>query len=151
LFLRKSGTFDKCPYCEGVAGEGDDPDPWLQGYFLASNSTFADPSGRQLGIVHVLKDITERKRDEEKYRTLVSNVQEGVFVSTPAGHFLDFNDAFLRMSGFDSREELLAVEIPTLYVNPTDRERLKKLLNLHGSVADFEFEMRRKDGEVRTV
>src|SRR6266550_2917602 len=82
------------------------------GYFLASNSSFADPSGRVLGTVHVLKDITERKRAEEKYRTLVSNVQEGVFISTPQGRFLDFNDALLRMSGYESRDELMAIDIP---------------------------------------
>src|SRR2546430_4721381 len=100
----------------------------------------------------VLKDITERKRAEEKYRTLVSNVQEGVFISTPQGRFLDFNDALLRMSGYESRDELMAIDIPgAFYKNPADRERLKRLLNEHGAVADFEFEMRRKDGEVRTM
>ncbi len=152
LLLVKNAAYKVCPYCEGVAGEGDNPDPWLSGYFLASNSKFADPSGRQLGTVHVLKDITERKRAEEKYRTLVSNVQEGVFISTPQGRFLDFNDALLRMSGHERREDLLAIDIPTgFYKNAADRERLKRLLHEHGSVADFEFEMRRKDGEVRTM
>jgi len=151
LFPQKNLNYKNCPYCEGLAGEGDDPDPWLPGYFLASNSTFTDPSGKVLGTVHALKDITERKRAEEKYRTLVSNVQEGVFISTPQGRFLDFNDAFLRICGYPTRESLQAVEIPNLYVNPQDRERLKKLLEDHGSVADFEFELRTKDGEVRTV
>ncbi len=151
LPLQNAG-YKICPYCEGVGGEGDEPDPWLPGYFLASNSTFTDPSGLQLGTVHVLKDITERKRAEEKYRTLVSSVQEGVFISTPQGRFLDFNDALLRMTGYENREELLAVDIPTaFYANSSDRERLKKLLQQHGTVADFEFEMRRKDGEIRTM
>jgi PAS domain S-box-containing protein len=148
----QNAAYKICPYCEGVGGEGDDPDPWLSGYFLTSNSTFTDPSGQQLGTVHVLKDITDRKRAEEKYRTLVSSVQEGVFISTPQGRFLDFNDALLRMTGYESREELLALDIPTaFYANSSDRERLKKLLQQHGTVADFEFEMRRKDGEVRTM
>jgi len=148
----QNAGYKSCPYCEGVGGEGDEPDPWLPGYFLASNSTFADPSGLQLGTVHVLKDITDRKRAEEKYRTLVSNVQEGVFISTPQGRFLDFNDALLRMTGYENREELLAVDIPgAFYANIPDRERLKKLLQQHGTVADFEFEMRRKDGEIRTM
>jgi PAS domain S-box-containing protein len=152
LLSAKNSAYQICPYCEGVAGEGDEPDPWLQGYFLSSNSTFADPSGRQLGTVHVLKDITDRKRAEEKYRTLVSSVQEGVFISTPQGRFLDFNDALLRMTGYDAREELMAIDIPSaFYANQSDRERLKKLLEQHGSVADFEFDMRRKDGEVRTM
>jgi len=47
--------------------------------------------------VHALKDISERKRAEEKYRTLVSNVQEGVFISNPQGRFMDFNDALMRI------------------------------------------------------
>jgi len=151
LLARKKANYEKCPYCEGVAGEGDDPDPWLPGYFLASNSTFTDPQGRQLGTVHVLKDITDRKRAEEKYRTLVSNVQEGVFISTPAGRFLDFNNALMQILGYEHREELLGIDLATIYVTPSDRERLKKLLQEHGTVADFEFEIRRKDGEVRTM
>jgi PAS domain S-box-containing protein len=151
LLTRKDVSYEKCPYCEGIAGEGDDPDPWLPGYFLASNSTFTDPHGHQLGTVHVLKDITDRKRAEEKYRTLVSNVQEGVFISTPQGRFLDFNDALMRLMGYGDREELLSVDIATIYVNSADRERLKKLLQEHGTVADFEFEIRRKDGEVRAM
>lgn len=151
ILPRSGSNFKQCPYCEGVAGEGDYVDPWLSGYFLASNSVFSDPSGAPLGTIHVLKDITERKRAEEKYRTLISNVQEGVFISTPQGRFLDFNDAFLRISGYATREELFATDIPLLYVNPRDRDRLKKLLQEHGSVADFEFELRRKDGENRTV
>jgi PAS domain S-box-containing protein len=151
LLPRKGVNFQSCPYCEGAAGEGDDPDPWLPGYFLASNSTFTDPQGRQLGTVHVLKDITDRKRAEEKYRTLVSNVQEGVFISTPQGRFLDFNDALMRILGYENREEMLGIDISTVYVNPGDRERLKKLLHEHSTVADFEFEIRRKDGEVRSM
>jgi two-component system NtrC family sensor kinase len=152
LFAAKNAGYQICPYCEGIAGEGDEPDPWLPGYFLASNSTFTNPDGHKLGTVHVLKDITDRKRAEEKYRTLVASVQEGVFISTPQGRFLDFNDALLRMTGYDSREELMAVDIPSaFYANEYDRERLKKLLQQHGAVADFEFEMRRKDGEIRTM
>ena len=152
LLPTQSAAYKLCPYCEGVGGEGDDPDPWLPGFFLASNSTFTDPAGLQLGTVHVLKDISDRKRAEEKYRTLVSSVQEGVFISTPQGRFLDFNDALLRMTGYETREELMAVDIPSaFYANGSDRERLKKLLQQHGTVADFEFEMRRKDGETRTM
>jgi len=148
----QNAAYKSCPYCEGVSGEGDEPDPWLPGYFLASNSTFTDPTGLQLGTVHVLKDITDRKRAEEKYRTLVSSVQEGVFISTPQGRFLDFNDALLRMTGYENREELLGIDIPTaFYANTSDRERLTKLLQQHGTVADFEFEMLRKDGEIRTM
>jgi PAS domain S-box-containing protein len=152
LFKAREEPFQICPYCEGISGEGDFPDPWLQGYFLASNSRFIDPGGRQLGTIHVLKDITERKKAEEKYRTLVASVQEGVFIATLGGRFLDFNDALMRITGYENRDELLSVDIgQQLYVNATECERLRKLLHEHGSVNDFEFDIRRKDGEIRTV
>lgn len=152
LLSPRRAAYETCPYCEGVAGEGDERDPWLPGYFLASNSNLADSDGKEKGTVHVLKDITDRKRAEEKYRSLVSSVQEGVFITTPNGRFLDFNNALLRMTGYDTREELLSIDINSeLYVDVSDRERLKKLLHEHGSVADFEFEMRRKDGEMRSM
>src|SRR5262249_11978126 len=69
----------------------------------------------------------------------------------PQGRFLDFNDALMRLLGFENREELMAIDIAGIYVNSGDRQRLKKLLQEHGTVADFEFEVRRRDGEVRTM
>jgi len=152
LFSPLANAFTTCPYCEGLSGDADYPDPWLQGYFLASTSTFTDHGGHKLGTIHVLKDITERKKAEEKYRTLVASVQEGVFISTVQGRFLDFNDALMRITGYDNRDELMQVEIgPALFVNAAERERLRKLLSEHGSVNDFEYEIKRKDGELRTV
>jgi two-component system NtrC family sensor kinase len=152
LFSSRDNPYKICPYCEGISGEGDFPDPWLRGYFLASTSTFTDPAGHKLGTIHALKDITERKRAEEKYRTLVASVQEGVFIATVQGRFLDFNDALMRITGYKNREELLQVDIAQgLQVNPLERERLKKLLHEHGAVNDFEYDIRTKDGDVRTV
>jgi two-component system NtrC family sensor kinase len=147
-----SAEWDICPYCEGGGGRGDVPDPTFGGYLLASASEFHGPDGSRLGTVHVLQDITERKRAEEMYRSLFENVQEGVFITTPDGRFIDFNDAFMRMVGYSSREELMAVDIvPTFYVNAADRERLHRLLHEQGTVTDFEFQLRRKDGAILTV
>jgi PAS domain S-box-containing protein len=152
LFSSRDLPFHICPYCEGISGEGDSPDPWLHGYFLASTSTFTDPGGQKLGTIHVLKDITERKKAEEKYRALVASVQEGVFIATIQGRYLDFNDALMRMIGYENRDELMQLDIHNaLYVNPLERERLKRLLHEHGAVNDFEYEIRCKDGEIRTV
>ena len=134
-----------------IAGEGDDPDPWLARIFSGLQFDVLPIRRRQLGTVHVLKDITDRKRAEEKYRTLVSNVQEGVFISTPQGPFPRFQRRFVAHVGLRSPRRIDGIDIGALYVNSADRERLKKLLHEHGAVADFEFEIRRKDGEIRTV
>ena len=37
-------------------------------------------SSAQLQTVHVLKDITDRREAERRYRELFDNIQEGIFV-----------------------------------------------------------------------
>ncbi|HXZ13134.1 MAG TPA: ATP-binding protein [Candidatus Sulfotelmatobacter sp.] len=141
-----------CPYCEGAAGKPEEVDPAFGGHFLVTSSSFHDSEGNRLGTVHVLKDFTERRQAENKFRMLFENVQEGIFISTPDGTFLDFNRAFMEIIGVESREALLKPEVASkLYVNPADRERLKRLLREHGEVNDFEFQFRRPDGEIRTA
>jgi PAS domain S-box-containing protein len=141
-----------CPYCEGAAGKPEQVDPSFGGHFLVTTSKFHDSEGRCLGTIHVLKDFTERRQVESKYRTLFEKVHEGIFISTPEGRFLDFNDTFARMMGYESREELLKIDIPSeLYVDPGERQRLKRLLHEYGEVTDFEFRFRRRDGEIRVA
>ncbi|MGH9496219.1 MAG: PAS domain S-box protein, partial [Candidatus Sulfotelmatobacter sp.] len=151
--LRSSGfAWSRCPYCEGAAGKADEVDPSFGGYFLASDSSLHDSEGDYLGTIHVLKDFTDRRQAENKFRNLFEKVQEGIFISTPDGRFLDFNDAFMRILGFESHDELLQADIPAqLYVNPADRDRRQRLLNEYGEVIDFEFQFRRHDGDIRTA
>ncbi|HMD31920.1 MAG TPA: PAS domain S-box protein [Candidatus Acidoferrales bacterium] len=143
--------WNHCPYCEEVAGHPDKRDPNFGGFLAATAATVEGTDGRP-AVLHLLRDVTARRRAEEKLRDLFENMQEGAFLSTPGGRFLDFNEAFRRMLGFETREELLCADIPgELFANPVDRERLMKLLRDHGSVSGFEFPMRRKDGEIINV
>jgi two-component system NtrC family sensor kinase len=151
VLRRGAAQWLRCPYCEGAAGKGSDVDAGLGGFILASTSQFHDADSRPLGIIHVLQDITERRRAEQRYQNLVENVREGVFMATPGNRFLDFNQAFMRMLGFEDREELIRLDNSSFYVNPGDRDRLMKQLLELGSVSNFEFQIRRKDGEIRTV
>src|SRR5271170_4521469 len=142
----------RCPYCEGAAGKADEIDPSFGGYFLATDSALHDSEGGRRGTIHVLKDFTSRRQAENKFRTLFEKVQEGVFISTPEGRFVDFNDAFMRILGYESHDDLLQADLPSqLYVDPADRERRQRLLQEYGEVVDFEFEFRRRDGEVRSA
>jgi PAS domain S-box-containing protein len=150
LFQHGGVSWTSCPYCEEAAGKPDELDPTFGGYFLVTNSDFHDSAGNRLGTIHVLKDFTERRQAENKFRTLFEKVQEGVFISTPAGRFLDFNAAFMRILGYEDREELMRVDIPSaIYKDPDDRQRLSRLLREFGEVTDFEFRFRRRDRETR--
>jgi PAS domain S-box-containing protein len=142
----------RCPYCEGAAGKSEVIDPSFGGYFLATDSALHDSEGGRRGTIHVLKDFTSRRQAENKFRTLFEKVQEGVFISTPEGRFVDFNDAFMRILGYESHDDLLQADLPAqLYVDPADRERRQRLLQEYGEVVDFEFDFLRRDGEVRTA
>jgi PAS domain S-box-containing protein len=137
-----------CPYCVGVDDAfHEGPDPCFGGYSMVSTSTYTDQSSKQKGTIHVVRDITDRRMAEEKYRLLFEQVQEGVFVATPEGKLLDCNDAFLRMLGYDSREELMALNIDTeLYTSHEQRDAFRREVELQNYVRNFEVTLRRKDG-----
>lgn len=141
-----------CPYCRGQEdGFHEGPDPF-GGFSVASTSTYVDQGTKQKATIHVVRDITERRAAEEKYRSLFEQVQEGVFVTTPDGKLLDCNDAFVRMLGYGSREALLGRNLDTeFYTSPQQRQTFRKELETHNFVRDFEVTLRRKDGSALTA
>jgi len=150
MLPHKAGEWTGCPYCRG----GDEafyegPDPCFGGYVMVSTSTYTEQGSKQNGTIHVVRDVTERRLAEEKYRLLFEQVQEGVFVVTPEGKLLDCNDAFLNMLGYSSREELMALNVDTdLYTSHEQREAFRREVELHNYVRNFEVTLRRKDGSL---
>ena len=137
-----------CPFCRSM-GEGADEfvHPLLDRTHLVSTSRVHGPSSEGLQTIHILKDITDRREAEHRYRELFDNIQEGLFFSTPEGRFIEVNDAMVRMLGYASREELLHIDIPTqLYFSPEERQRLTDALQELGHLRNFEATLRRKDG-----
>src|SRR6266487_3639363 len=136
-----------CPYCNGVEdGFHEGPDPF-GGFSVASTSTYVDQGTKQKGTIHVVRDITERRAAEQKYRSLFEQVQEGVFVASPDGKLLDCNDAFVRILGYSSREELLGKNVDTeFYASTEQRATFRKEVEAHNFVRNFEVNLRRKDG-----
>jgi PAS domain S-box-containing protein len=85
--------------------------------------------------------------DPENLRRFVRSLR-GIW-STPDGRILEGNPAFFEMFGVSSLEEL--GRVPDLLVDPVARERELALLSREGAVRDYELQIRRKDGEIRTV
>ena len=84
------------------------------------------------GIIEgVLIDVTKYKKmenalreSEARYRALFDRVIDGVYRSTPEGRFVDFNPAMMKMLGYESRDEMLAMNITNeLYFSPDERGR----------------------------
>ncbi len=90
-------------------------------------------------------------QDPASLRELVQRLHEGIYVSRPNGEIVDANPAFLRMVGVESLKELRTLKATDLLVEPEMRKREIELIDRDGSVRDFELQIRRRDGQVRTV
>ncbi|MFI5091498.1 MAG: PAS domain S-box protein, partial [Terriglobales bacterium] len=136
-----------CPFCRSGEGLDEYVHPVLERTYLISTSRIHAASSAQLQTVHVLKDITDRREAERRYRELFDNIQEGIYVSTPQGRFVEVNDALVRILGYGSRDEVLQLDIPTqVYFSPERRQELAELLKRGGEMHNHEEVLRRKDG-----
>ena len=144
---RGHGEWDGCPYCRDENSLGEGPDPCFGGYSLVSTSSYSEQGSQQRGTIHVVRDVTDMRAAEEKYRGLFEQMHEGVFVATPDGKLLDCNDAFVRMLGHNSREELMALNLDTeVYASAERRDAFRREVERHNYVRNFEVQLRRKDG-----
>ncbi|MBL7969748.1 MAG: PAS domain S-box protein [Prolixibacteraceae bacterium] len=105
----------------------------------------------QMAYMIIVRDITERKKmdaklieSEKLYRNLVERLPDGVYKSTHEGHFIEANPALVKMLGYNSREELMKINIVSdLYFKPSDRE---VLLNKKKKDQMSIFRLKKKDG-----
>jgi len=145
----KFGEWTGCPYCALGADEEftEGADPCFGGFSVVSTSSYTEQGNPQQGIIHVVRDITDRRSAEEKYRLLFEQVQEGVYVATPAGQIIDCNDAFVHMLGYSTREELLVLNLDSeICVDTHQRDNFRKEIEAHNYVRNFDVTLRRKDG-----
>jgi PAS domain S-box-containing protein len=119
-----------------------------------SSVVIKDTRGKTRTVAQIL-DITERKqaeealrKNEEKYRTLTENVNLGVYRNTvgPKGRFLEANPAIVRMFGYESKKEFLALNVADLYQNTEDRTKFNAKMMIEGFVKDEELQLKKKNG-----
>jgi len=99
---------------------------------ISVNTSPVFTNGEIVGVVSFGRDITEEKlalqalsESEELYRNLVQRIPDGVYKSTSAGRFVDVNPAMIKMLGYESKEDMLNLDIKSqLYFKETDRESL---------------------------
>jgi len=83
---------------------------------------------------------------EKRFRLLFEHNLAGVFRTLPDGRLLECNDAFARMLGYESRDEIIGVNSKSFYFEDGDRERFLAYLREHGSVNNSVVRLRRADG-----
>ena len=107
---------------------------------------------------HALRCAIERQQEynalideKDNYCGIFDHLMEGVFRTTPDGHYLLANVALARIYGYDSPLELMASikDIAhRLYVEPGRREEFVQLMQEHVTLSGFESKIYRKDGTI---
>jgi diguanylate cyclase (GGDEF)-like protein/PAS domain S-box-containing protein len=101
---------------------------------IMQNSIIMDNTGNPIGMLGTVRDITQRKkyeqallRSEEKYRTILKNIEDGYYEVDLAGNYTFYNNSLCKMFGY-SRKELIGVNYRK-YVDPEDTNKVFKEFN----------------------
>ncbi|MBN1365277.1 MAG: PAS domain S-box protein [Syntrophaceae bacterium] len=105
-------------------------------------------------------NITERKimekelrQSEEKYRTILENIQEGYFEVDLAGNFTFFNDPVCQIIGYP-REELMGMN-DRVYTNEETAKKVyqafNKVYKTGKPTKEFDWQIIRRDGAKRYI
>lgn len=129
--------------------------------FIENTLSFIqDKHGKTVAILGEGRDITESKKmteelrqSEEKYRTILENIQEGYFEINLKGNYTFFNDAMCEILGY-SREELMGMN----YHAFMDKETAKKSFRVFNRIYEtgiplkyMDWQIKRKDGSKRHI
>ena len=94
-----------------------------------------DDMGRIVNFVAVKRDITERKRLEEKieeerefYRNIIESSPDGIFIETLDGEIVDLNERAAEMLGY-RKEELISKNVGIIVPQET-RKKLSSVLEI---------------------
>jgi len=79
---------------------------------------------------------------------LIKNSQTGFYISTPDGKLLDCNDSFVKMFGYDSKEDVLSYNTTNFYFDINERNRFLEEIHEKNHVQNFSLKAKSKSGKV---
>ena len=124
------------------------------------NARYIYKEGKLKGATGVIYNINERKQveeklreSEEKYRTIIENMEEGYHEVDLKGNFTFFNDSICKILGYE-REDLLGMN-NSQYADEENTRKVYKIYNrvyrTGEPVKNFEWQIIRKDGVHRDI
>ncbi len=113
---------------------------WRANYVAVEGITYA-----------TARDITESKKIDEKYRSILDTTNDGFYMVDFEGRIIDTNDSYCRMIGY-SRDELLKMGVKDIDVIDSEeqiKQRIQQIMKT--GYAFFETKHRKKDGEIISI
>ncbi|MFX1329176.1 MAG: PAS domain S-box protein [Promethearchaeota archaeon] len=109
--------------------------------------------GKVIQVITIIRDITESKtmedqlkESENKFRNMITNLDEGYYKVEWEGNILYHNPAFSKIAGYDPSENFIGKEPPFIWKNSLDRERYIGDLLTNGFIRNFIVAIKKKDG-----
>jgi PAS domain S-box-containing protein len=122
-------------------------------FWVSDSTTLAKDDKGKPAILGTMVDVTDLvqsqrafREAEARYRSIIDNALEGVYISSLEGRMMVANRALAELNGYDSPEELiLSVQdiASEWYVQPGRRREFADLINRDGEVRNFESEVYR--------
>jgi PAS domain S-box-containing protein len=95
---------------------------------------------------------TALQKSEEQFRSIFENAVMGLYRSTPGGRVLMANPAMIQMLGYETMEQLAALDATRdLYCEATEREKFISLIEKTGQVKNLEAAWKKRDGSILYV
>ena len=92
------------------------------------------------------------RRSEARYRSLVQSAVYGIYRCSLEGRFFDVNPALIAMLGYDSPEEVLALDPKwNVFVDPGEQAKVMAEFQRGARLDNVEVRWKRKDGSAITV
>jgi PAS domain S-box-containing protein len=117
-------------------------------------SPMKNEANELIGMLGYGLDISEAKmaqeraeNNEKRFRSLFENNMAAVFRTNEYGEILEINQAYARIFGFDSIEELKQHKSSEFYPNGESRKKYIEQLREHGKLENYLIENTRKDGK----
>jgi len=123
--------------------------------WFGQNASLVMEDGKVAGFHIIARDITERRRveealreSEERYRSILDNIQDGYFEVDITGNFTFFNDSLCRELGY-SKEEMMGMS-NRQYMDKETAQEVYQAFNRVYTTGEpyysYDWEIIRKDG-----
>jgi len=139
------------PYSCCVEQRAMTKDGWR--WIAWADKAVLDENKNVTSIIGVGRDITERKRAEEKlqqsekrYRTLFDESRDAIYITSRDGRFLDVNPGLLELFEYSKKEMIDKINVEEIYAHPADRKKFLKEIETKGAVRDYEVRFCKKNG-----
>lgn len=91
------------------------------------------------------RNIKQLEDSEEKYRSLITSMRDGIYQTDPAGRILFMNPAGVDILGFRAVDEVMSRHLRELFVEESDFVRVTRELARRGYIERTRVWMRRRD------